>query len=359
MSVGGPYAGAVLVAVLPVADLDRAELWYGRLGFEVTAAYPDYRVLRAGHLLLHLRLLGGDEGGPSTAGVHLTLPDEDAVTTLHAAWMAAGPGVLSPPELRPHGLVEFAAEDPDGNLWRIGAPEGTAADAPGDADAGVDTGDGDGGLPPGAVAAGAPAHALPPEPAAELQVPTGAREAGDEAAVVEPDWLVVVASGRCAVCELTAGEGPSSGLAGRLRDEAHRWAGVLRDADDDAVRRRPGPEVWSALEYGVHVRDVLAVFTERVLRTLAETEPELGWWDHEAAIADGFANESDRDAVGDDLVENAGRLAEVLTRVAGDQWERGATRRESERFTVDLLARFALHEVVHHRDDAERALGEA
>lgn len=355
MSLGGPYAGAVLVAVLPVADLDRAELWYGRLGFEVTAAYPDYRVLRAGHLLLHLRLLGGDENGPSTAGVYLTLPDEDAVTTLHAAWMAAGPGVLSPPELRPHGLVEFAAEDPDGNLWRIGAPEGTAADGGG----GHDDAGGADALPPGAVADEVPAHALPPEPAAELQVPTGAREPGDDEPVDEPDWLVVVASGRCAVCELTASEGPSSGLAGRLRDEAHRWAGVLRDADDDAVRRRPGPDVWSALEYGVHVRDVLAVFTERVLRTLAEIEPELGWWDHEAAMDDGFANESDRAAVGDDLVENAARLAEVLGRVAGDQWERVATRRESERFTVDLLARFALHEVVHHRDDAERALGGA
>ena len=365
MTVGGPYAGAALVAVLPVADLDRAELWYGRLGFEVTANYVDYRVLRAGHLLLHLRVLGDDEGGPSTAGVYLTLPTEDAVTTLHAAWLAAGPGVLAPPELRPHGMVEFAAEDPDGNLWRIGAPErpldattepssGDPADAvsEGPSDAATDAGEAVGGP------AGVPVdHALPPEPAAELQVPTGAPGPDAGAPEEEPDWLVVVAGGRCAVCELTAADGPSSGLPGRLRDEAHRWAGVLRDADDDAVRRRPGPQVWSALEYGVHVRDVLAVFTERVLRTLAEIEPDLGWWDHEAAIADGFANESDRTAVGDDLVDNAARLAEVLTRVAGDQWERGATRRESERFTVDLLARFALHEVVHHRDDAERALG--
>jgi hypothetical protein len=206
-------------------------------------------------------------------------------------------------------------------------------------------------------AAGSPADP-PPDPATELQVPTGAPGPADAAPDEEPDWLVVVASGRCAVCELTAADGPSSGLAGRLRDEAHRWAGMLRDADDDAVRRRPRPDVWSALEYGVHVRDVLAVFTERVLRTLAEVEPELGWWDHEAAIADGFANESDRAAVGDDLVENAARLAEVLTRVAGDEWERGATRREAERFTVELLARFALHEVVHHRDDAERSLGD-
>lgn len=340
MTLGGPYFEAQLVAVLPVHDLDRAELWYGRIGFEVSASYPDYRVLRAGHLILHLRLLDLGEG-PSTAGVYLTMPSEDAVAIVHAAWTAAGPGVLTEPMLHPHGLVEFAAEDPDGNLWRIGAPAGTTP------------------APERAVDSGLAPDRAPgrePGPAISGETDDGPEPATGTSIVGEPDWLTLMTAGHCTLCKLTPSEGNAPGLAGRLRDEAHRWKVVLRDADDDMVRIAGSPGAWSALEYGVHVRDVLAVFTERVLRTLAESDPELGWWDHEAAIADGFANESDRDAVGDDLVENANRLADVLAGVSGDQWERGATRQETERFTVELLARYALHEVVHHRVDAERSL---
>ena len=335
MSSGGPYAGADLVAVLPVADLDRAESWYGRVGFEVTHTFADYRILRAGHLVIHLRLAEPHEVGGSSAGVHVTLPDADAVDMIHAAWTAAGSGVLTAPILHPHGLVEFAAEDPDGNLWRIGARSSEPADLvePGDDPDGSDRGE-------------------------TTDRPVDDTESG-VTEIDEPDWLAVVATGRCPICDATPSDGPASTLAERFRDDAYRWRVLLRDADDEAVRARSRPGAWSALEYGVHVRDVLAVFTERVLRTLAETNHELGWWDHEAAMADGFANESDREAVADDLAENAGRLAEVLASVSGDRWERTATRGLHDHFTVELLARYSLHELVHHRIDAERTLGSA
>lgn len=332
-----PYDGAALVAVLPCADLDRAELWYGRVGFTVEASHPDYRILGAGATQLHLRLQDGLAPGDSEAGVYLYAADLDALHRLHATWAAAGATILAPPTEQPHGLVEFASEDPDGNLWRVGAP---LTPAPADSSVG-----------------GGEAHQHP-EPRDD-QPGSGGGPAGTDPTddvVVETDWFAVVSVGHCEECGSSPSTGAPSGLGAQIRDEAHRWTTLLRPADDDRVRQRPAPEVWSALEYGAHVRDVLAVFTDRVLRTLAETEPELGWWDHEAAIDDGFANESDREAVGDDLDANAARLADVLAMVSGDQWERTATRRDHERFTVELLARFALHEVVHHRSDAEAAL---
>ncbi len=325
MSAPTPYDGAELVAVLPTADLDRAELWYGRLGFELDATYPDYRVLRAGDTHLHLRLQHDADPARSESGVYLFVASVDDLRRLHANWSAAGARILAEPADQPYGLVEFASEDPDGNLWRFGAPVGDPV-----------------------AAASAEVHGGGQRDAADVEPATAAGE---------PDWFAVVSSGHCEECGHTMGEGAASSLGSRLRDEAHRWSAVLRPADDHLVRRRPAPAVWSALEYGAHVRDVMAIFTDRILRTMTESEPELGWWDHEAAIDDGFANESDRHAVGDDLDENAARLAEVLSRVSGDQWERAATRRDHERFTVELMARFALHEVVHHRRDAERSLG--
>ncbi len=307
------------VPVLPVSELAHSVAWYTRLGFAVRAEYDGYAIL--GFEGTELHLAEHPDTPPATeslSGCYLRVADADA---LHARWTALGAREVAPPGDRPWGQREFATEDPDGNLWRVGSPLVERSSAPtSDATDGSGATDGSAG--------------------------TGLDH-----------WLVVVAEATCAGCGLAAADGPASALAGRLRDEAHRWGVALTDADDDPVRRRPAPGTWSALEYGVHVRDLLLVFTERTARTLVETDPELGWWDHEAAIDDGWANESEVAAVVDDLAENARRYAEALDQVPADAWDRGATRRDGERFTIELMARFALHEVVHHRLDAERSLG--
>jgi len=54
------------------------------------------------------------------------------------------------------------------------------------------------------------------------------------------------------------------------------------------------------------------------------------------------------------LAANAERLATTSAAVREQEWSREGTRRPGERFTVERLVRFALHEVRHHRGDAER-----
>jgi hypothetical protein len=53
---------------------------------------------------------------------------------------------------------------------------------------------------------------------------------------------------------------------------------------------------------------------------------------------------------------NAARMAQVLDSLTGAQWSHRATRRGSEDFTVEGLARFALHEARHHLVDARELL---
>lgn len=353
----GLYDGGEIVAILPVADVDRAEAWYGRLGFTVVSSYDDYRILNAGELSLHLAT-SDHHPAASTTAVYLYVGDADAV---HQAWVAAGATIVQPPEATSYGLMEFAATDPDGNLWRIGAPLVAPREEPKSAGHGEDGGaetagrdeDGGAGIGEGAAGSAAPGGPSAPHPDAE---PTAAPTDGSEG-TSEDAWYPLVTGGEtCAGCGLAPGSVPASEVSGRIRDEVHRWRGVLLDADDDAVRRRPTPTRWSALEYAAHVRDTVNVLTERILRTLAEDRPELGWWDHEAAIEDGFANESHVETVVDDLERNAAHLREVLAQIHGAQWERTAIRRAHEPFTVELLARFALHEITHHRQDAESSL---
>ncbi|QXC60061.1 DinB family protein [Aquihabitans sp. G128] len=321
----GPVPDAV--PVLPVADLTRSVAWYGRLGFAVRALHPDYAILGFGTTELHLAESPSVAGTESWSGCYLRVAD---AATVHASWLAAGVREVAPLADQPYGIREFATEDLDGNLWRVGSP---TPGGPLDDDHDLTRADG--------------ADRTGP-------APTDGGPGTDHAS-----WAAVVADGTCAGCGIRAADGAVAGLAGRLRDEAGRWALVLLDADDDAVRRRPAPGTWSALEYGAHVRDVLALFAERTMRAQAEVDPTFAAWDPDAAIEDGWANESEVAAVVDDLARNASHLGEVLDRVAPDGWARPATRADGQRFTIELLARYALHEVVHHRVDAERSLAEA
>lgn len=320
-------------AVLPVADLHRSLAWYTRLGFSVRAEYDAYAIVAFDGAEVHLAAhpdLPGDYF--SWSGAYLRLDTVDAVDALHRRWEPLGARIIAGPVDAPHGMREFATEDPDHNLWRIGAPlvPATTATTPAPA---PDPGD------------AAPATSDPMAPPTD-----GAPGTGDDA------WFTIVTTGRCADCGLTAGDGATDGLGGRLVDEAGRLGRLVVQADDDAVRRRPTPTTWSALEYAVHVRDTLGVFTDRIARILAEPAPDLGWWDHEAAIEDGMANELEVASVADDLDRNAGHLRSVLAQVTGAAWDRTGTRRSGETFTVETTARFALHEVVHHRGDAHRSL---
>jgi hypothetical protein len=172
----------------------------------------------------------------------------------------------------------------------------------------------------------------------------------------EQDWLRVVAQQRCETCGLAASAVDKGDLPAQMRLEAVAWARLLRRTDVEALRRRPRPEVWSALEYGAHVRDVVAVFTERIGRVLTEPQPTFGWWDHDAAVIAERYNEDRPDDVASSIEANADSLAAVLSGVPTTDWSRMGTRRDGETLTVAAFARFALHEVRHHRYDAEASI---
>jgi hypothetical protein len=54
-----------------------------------------------------------------------------------------------------------------------------------------------------------------------------------------------------------------------------RYTDALAPFDDQEVRTRPAPDVWSALEYTAHTRDTLDFYDERVRRVATEDRPPL------------------------------------------------------------------------------------
>jgi hypothetical protein len=169
-----------------------------------------------------------------------------------------------------------------------------------------------------------------------------------------------VSEARCEECgfddeALEPAEIPASvrAFAKRYRAPLTRF---IRDEDGDAlVRRRPAPEVWSALEYAAHVRDVFANYDRWIGQCLAEERPVMEGAGPDELAAQGRYNEDDPGAVADALAANAERLAATIEAVSAGGWDRTGLRRGEER-SVLLMARRAVHEGGHHLLDIGRGL---
>ena len=124
---------------------------------------------------------------------------------------------------------------------------------------------------------------------------------------------------RCPECGFDAGAVPLEAIPGAVRENAAAWAPVLARPD---VRVRPAPGVWSALEYGCHVRDTCRVFAERLQLMLNESDPLFANWNQdETAVAERYA-EQDPQAVAAGLAGNAHAIADAFARVEPDEWSR-------------------------------------
>lgn len=105
------------VAIIPCDDLDASQVFYGRLGFRPTAAYPHhgYRILHdAQGASLHLSRTepGWVDPERNAHGVYFHAENVEALAVEFGGKV----------EVKPWGLIEFAVSDPNGTLVRIGWP---------------------------------------------------------------------------------------------------------------------------------------------------------------------------------------------------------------------------------------------
>jgi len=127
------------------------------------------------------------------------------------------------------------------------------------------------------------------------------------------------------------------------------------------IRARPGPRIWSALEYACHVRDVFLVQRERIYLTLVEDCPRFApmYREERAVLARYVAEEPDD--VGREIKMAAELLAWAFEGLDEAQWQRRCIYNfpEPSERTVLWLARHAIHEGEHHLHDVDAALRSA
>lgn len=107
------------VPVLPVSNVRRAIEFYESLGFEVVATYDEYAIVNFEGAEVHLARMDGIDPRNTMSGAYLRVDDAAAV---HRRWIDAGAREIQPVATQPYGITEFATEDIDGNLWRVGSP---------------------------------------------------------------------------------------------------------------------------------------------------------------------------------------------------------------------------------------------
>jgi hypothetical protein len=134
---------------------------------------------------------------------------------------------------------------------------------------------------------------------------------------------------------------------------AAHLAATVESFADPALR--PGPTTWSPHEYACHVRDVLLVQRERVLRARRGDTPSFEPMGRDERVDhDGYA-EQDPDDVVRQLHDAAAMFAHVLARLDTGDWERRVTYDYPTGMERSLrwVAMHTVHEVRHHHLDVQ------
>lgn len=162
---------------------------------------------------------------------------------------------------------------------------------------------------------------------------------------------------RCEECRFEF-ETSDASLAGpAIVQGATRVSQMLTDPRANLVSRRV-PETWSPLEYGCHLRDVLIVQRERVLLARRADHPSPPLMGREERVEhDGYAEQEPTD-VARQLTDAAALLANVLSRLGPEDWERVVVYDglEPPERTLRWVALDTWHEVHHHLLDVQRQL---
>lgn len=151
---------------------------------------------------------------------------------------------------------------------------------------------------------------------------------------------------RCPDCGLEAGNLEVSEIADRTELAVAEWVQVLTQSP--AADRRPRPDVWSPLEYGAHVRDVLELYDARLVLMLIEDAPTFSNWDQDEAAVVGEYLTLDPDQVAAEIASVGETFVARIRALEESQFERTGTRSDGAEFTVRTFLQYFLHDVVHH-----------
>ncbi|MFN0028098.1 MAG: DinB family protein [Acidimicrobiales bacterium] len=159
------------------------------------------------------------------------------------------------------------------------------------------------------------------------------------------DWTWVL-NRRCPDCGFDASAARGNEVATLMRANAAGWMALGQTGAIKAGRDRR--QRWSSLEYAAHVRDVYRLADERLGLLIHEENPLFANWDQDrTAIEDGYDTQ-DPAVVLAELTAAVDTVAARLDSITANQWERAGRRSDGSGFTINSLARYIVHDPIHH-----------
>lgn len=166
------------------------------------------------------------------------------------------------------------------------------------------------------------------------------------------DWTWVLER-PCADCGYDAARVGVASIPATIAGNTALWLDLL-DQLGEASRTRPAPRVWSPLEYACHVRDVHRVMGARVWLMLQHADLVFPGWDQDATARDEAYHRADPATVRRELIQESEAVCATYEKLTDADWGREGRRDDGHEFTVASLARYHLHDVVHHAWDVGR-----
>ncbi len=130
---------------------------------------------------------------------------------------------------------------------------------------------------------------------------------------------------------------------------------VLKPLKDDALRRKPAPDKWSALEVAAHLRDMERLWADRIVKTAFTDKPSLYLVD-----VDKLAREQQYNAQKVvDVLKEFVRLREdnlrLLRSLPAAQWQRVGVHPKKGDLTIMDMAKVMVTHDKAHLEQARRA----
>lgn len=135
-----------------------------------------------------------------------------------------------------------------------------------------------------------------------------------------------------------------------IQDAARRFALALERPDAGVG---PAPGVWSTIEYGHHVADLIEVMTGR-LGLILESEgrgARFADWDQDAAAIENEYDRANAHVTAILIDRRAVAAAAAWAEPQGEQWDWPGLRSNGARFTAATLGAYMVHDLTHHLHD--------